>query len=206
MGRAYRDDEIGQHHHVEFTMLEWYRALEPISALMTDVQALVEIATGIKRKWTTLTVKEALEQFSRPTDDPDEIVACLVRDVEPKLEELGAVFITEYPAALASLAALHPERPDVSLRFEAYVDGIELANGFGELICHQEQKNRFVHDQELRRQLGRPVHDIDERFIDALAAGLPPTSGIALGFDRLLMLKTGAKHIDDVTLFPPEIS
>jgi len=94
----------------------------------------------------------------------------------------------------------------VSLRFEAYVDGIELANGFGELICPKEQRLRFQNDQKLREQLKLPIHPIDERFMDALEAGLAPTSGIALGFDRLLMLKTGANHIDDVVLFPPAIS
>jgi len=83
-------------------MLEWYRALEPIQALMNDVKKLVEIATGQKRPWTTLTVKDALQQFSKPTDSPDDIVARLVSDVEPRLKELGAVFLTEYPAALAS--------------------------------------------------------------------------------------------------------
>ena len=206
LGRAFRGDESGQHHHTEFTMLEWYRALQPIDTLMQDVEALVELATGQPRAWTHLTVAEALAEFSVPTDVPDEIVARLVQDVEPRLKELGAVFLTEYPASLASLATLHPERPEVSLRFEAYVDGLELANGFGELICPIEQRERFLRDQMTRDELGLPVHAIDERFIDALAAGLAPTSGIALGFDRLLMLGTQTRHIDDVTLFPPELA
>ncbi len=206
LGRAYRDDESGQHHHAEFSMLEWYRTLESLDALMADVRALVEIAVGQPQEWTTLTVKDALSMFSTPTESPDEIIERLVSDVEPQLRTMGAVFLTEFPRSLASLAAIHPEKPDISLRFEAYVDGIELANGFGELVDALEQRQRFESDQSKRHALGLPVHSIDERFLDALHAGLPPSSGIALGFDRLLMLAVGADHLDDVTLFPPKLA
>ena len=206
LGKVYRDDESGQHHHAEFLMLEWYRTLEPIEALMDDVRNLVEIATGTSRSWRVLTVEEALSTYSTPTNDPNEIVERLVVDVEPQLATLGAVFLTEYPASLASLAALHPDKPEVSLRFEAYVDGVELANGFGELINRAEQEQRFRQEQAERRKRGYAVPPIDQRFLDARDAGLAPTSGIALGFDRLLMLGLGIAHIDDVTLFPPALA
>ena len=206
LGRAFRDHERGHEHLTEFTMLEWYRADEGPDALMADVEALVALATGRERPWTRLTVAEALARWGTPTDDPDDVLRQLVERVEPELGKLGAVFLTEWPRALASLARLKPGDPSVSERFEAYVDGVELANGFGELTDAVEQRARFEQDLAERRAQGLPEYPIDEAFLDALAAGLPPCAGIALGVDRLVMLATGAKHIDDVTAFPSRLA
>jgi lysyl-tRNA synthetase class 2 len=206
LGPAFRDDETGHQHHTEFTMLEWYRADAQPRDLMTDVEALVELATGTSRPWTTLTVANALERYGTPTDDPDQVIRQLVETVEPALAKLGAVFLTEYPAALASLARLDPDNPLISQRFEAYIDGVELANGFGELTDPAEQRARFEADLEARRAHGLAEYPMDERFLDALSTGIPPCSGIALGVDRLVMLAVGATHIDDVVAFPPRIA
>ena len=99
-------------------------------------------------------------------------------------------------------AALAQARGDVASRFEAYLDGIELANGFHELGDSREQRARFEQDMAARKSRGLPAMPIDERFLSALEYGLPDCSGVALGFDRLVMCATGAKHIDQVIAFP----
>ncbi len=201
LGPCCRNHELGHQHRPEFTMLEWYRPHEPIDALMDDVAAFVALARERADSWSRITVADALERWSTPTDDPEVVVRRLVEDVEPELAKLGCVFLTEYPAALASLARLHPDRPEVSERFEAYVDGVELANGFGELTDPKEQRARFDNEQTARSLEGKTVLPIDERFLAALESGLPDVSGIALGIDRLAMLAVGARDINDVIPF-----
>ena len=103
---------------------------------------------------------------------------------------------------MASLARKKPGSPEVAERFEAYVAGIELCNGFGELTCPDEQRARLLADQAERRARGLPVYPIDERFLRALEEGIPPSGGNALGLDRLVMLALGAAHIEDVIAIP----
>jgi lysyl-tRNA synthetase class 2 len=134
--------------------------------------------------------------------DEDLFYRVLVEKIEPELGKGRAVFLTHYPAKFASLARLSPENPMFAERFEAYLDGVELCNGFSELVDPVEQRKRFEQDQENRDKLARSVYPIDERFMSALTLGIPPSGGNALGFDRLLMLLTGAKHIDEVMAFP----
>jgi lysyl-tRNA synthetase class 2 len=102
---------------------------------------------------------------------------------------------------MASLARLDPKDPTVADRFEIYVDGVELSNGFGELIDPVEQRARFERDQRERSRLEKPVYPLDERFLAALEEGLPPCAGNALGFDRLVMLVLGVPDIRDVVPF-----
>jgi lysyl-tRNA synthetase class 2 len=135
----------------------------------------------------------------------DVFFAAYLARVEPALAALGRpVLVTEWPAPLAALARAKPGDPRVVERFEAYVGGLELANAFGELTDPVEQRARFEHDLARRRALGRPLYPIDERLLAALAEGLPPSAGVALGFDRLVMLVTGAAHIRDVSAFAAE--
>lgn len=137
--------------------------------------------------------------------DFDEVFSrILVEGVEPRLADLGAVFLTEYPTPLAALARRQPERPQVAERAELYICGVELSNGFGELTDPDEQIARLREDQRTRQARGLPVHPIDERFIEALREGIPPAVGNALGVDRLVMLLTGAETIDEVLAFSPE--
>jgi elongation factor P--(R)-beta-lysine ligase len=132
----------------------------------------------------------------------DAFFAGFVARVDPALAALDRpVILEDWPAPLAALARRKPDDPRTALRFEAYVGGIELANAFGELTDPVEQRARFVHDQAARRERGRAVYPIDDKLIAALAEGLPPSAGIALGFDRLVMLATGAAAIDDVLTF-----
>jgi elongation factor P--(R)-beta-lysine ligase len=132
----------------------------------------------------------------------DAFFAAFLARVDPALAALDRpVILEDWPAPLAALARRKPGDPRTALRFEAYVGGIELANAFGELTDPVEQRARFEHDQASRRARGRPVYPIDDKLIAALAEGLPPSAGIALGFDRLVMLATGAAAIGDVLTF-----
>jgi lysyl-tRNA synthetase class 2 len=135
----------------------------------------------------------------------DEILDLLMSTViGPRLGRNALTFLHRYPASQAALARLDPQDPRCALRFELYCEGIELANGFHELASHQEQRARFEHDLAERRRRGLPTHAYDERLLAALEAGLPDCSGVALGFDRLIMLAAGASQIDDVMAFPTE--
>lgn len=126
-----------------------------------------------------------------------------LKEIEPKLVDMGLVMIYNYPASMASLSRLTPDGK-YARRVEAYIDGIELANGFEELTDADEQRERFVNEQEERKQYGKPVYEIDEEFIDALQH-MPASSGIALGIDRLVMALTGCKNIEDVLVLPMKL-
>jgi lysyl-tRNA synthetase class 2 len=121
--------------------------------------------------------------------------------VEPKLGFGRPTFLTEYPASMASLSRLKPGDPRVAERVELYADGVELANGFSELTDAAEQRARLEDEQAQRRAAGRPVFPLDEAFLEAVGR-LPPSAGIAVGLDRVLMLLVGASAIADVLLFP----
>ena len=132
------------------------------------------------------------------------LVRALAERVEPALAAMGAVVIDRWPASMASLARRFHSAPHLAERFEIYVRGIELANGFSELVDPAEQRLRFEADLAARAQLGRPLYPIDERFLCALREGCPPAAGVALGVDRLLMLLCGHEDIDSVLAFPFE--
>jgi lysyl-tRNA synthetase class 2 len=136
--------------------------------------------------------------------DEDTLYRTLAEQVEPQLGRGRPTFLTHYPKSMASLARLRGDDPSCADRFEAYVDGIELCNGFGELTDPVEQRRRFEADRGARRERGRPVYPLDERLLDALEDGLPPSGGNALGVDRLLMLLFGVRQIGDVVAFPFE--
>jgi elongation factor P--(R)-beta-lysine ligase len=132
----------------------------------------------------------------------DAFFAAFLARVDPALAALDhAVMLVDWPAPLAALARRKDGDPATALRFEAYVGGIELANAFDELTDPVEQRARFVDDQHVRGVRGKPVYPLDEKLLAALGEGLPPSAGIALGFDRLVMLATGAATIDDVLTF-----
>jgi elongation factor P--(R)-beta-lysine ligase len=136
-------------------------------------------------------------------EERDELLELLMAaQVGPQLGRGAFTFVHSYPASQAALARLDPADPRTAQRFELYVDGIELANGFHELASSAEQRARFARDNEARRRRGLPVAPPDERLLAALAAGLPDCAGVALGFDRVLMLAAGAGHIDEVLAFP----
>jgi len=224
--RCFRRGERGDLHEPEFTMLEWYRAFVDSEAVMRDTEQLVaalartlhEGSTLIPARgtpvdvappWERIRVEDAFPRFAGVRLDevlPDEerFFRILVTKIEPQLGRTRPVFLTHWPASMASLARLVPGDRRWAERFEAYVAGIELCNGFGELIDPVEQRARLVRDDAARRAAGQAAYPIDERFLGALEEGLPPCSGNALGFDRLVMLLLGAARIQDVVAFPAE--
>jgi lysyl-tRNA synthetase class 2 len=122
--------------------------------------------------------------------------------VEGQLGKERPTFLIDYPAPLAALSRLKADDASVAERFELYVHGgLELANGFSELTDAQEQRRRLVEEQTLRRELGRPVYPLDERFLEAVGK-MPPSGGVAVGLDRVLMCSLGVEEIEDVLLFP----
>jgi len=122
--------------------------------------------------------------------------------IEPKLGFGKPVFLVDYPASMAALAKRSASDPSVAERFELFIGGVEIANGFTELNDPAEQRRRFTDEFEQRRRLGAPEHPIDDRLVDALAIGMPPAGGVAVGLDRLIMLLAGKHTIADVIAFP----
>jgi len=138
----------------------------------------------------------------RPADTYDDLFfRIFLERIEPGLGEGAPVYLTDWPAPMAALARLRPDDPRWAERFELYAGGLELANGFSELTDAVEQRRRLLAEQEERRRLGRPVHPVDEDFLAALPR-MPPSGGVAVGLDRVLMLLTGAATIGEVLLFP----
>jgi elongation factor P--(R)-beta-lysine ligase len=226
-----RGFERGRLHNAEFTLVEWYRIGFTLDDLMSEVDALVRallgpVATGHASE--RITYREAflrelqLDPFTAglselqhtarqlgfnatPDVQRDELLELLMgAAVGPHLGHKSLTFVQGYPATQAALARLDPNDPRAALRFELYCDGVELANGFHELASAAEQRARFESDNAERRQAGLPAFDPDEFLLAALEHGLPECSGVALGFDRTLMLATGATTIDAVLAFPTD--
>jgi len=222
-----RGQESGRLHNPEFTLIEWYRLGFTLEALMDEVEALVRELLGrvsAQRASERISYRDAfarelgLDPFTAPeaalaqaaqplgfagAGDRDVWLELLMGSlVGPRLGRKALTFVHGYPATQAALARLDPLEPRAARRFELYCQGIELANGFQELAAPNEQRARFERDNAQRRRLGLPVFPPDERLLAALGCGFPDCAGVALGFDRTLMLATGATHIDEVLAFP----
>ena len=223
---CFRAGELGRIHSPEFLMLEWYRAFADYTAVLQDTERLIQtlhrsvaesdvltLPSGARvdmsAPFERLSVRQAFTRFAGVRDaaelaarDEDEYFQLLVDKVEPGIAALGRpVFLLDYPASQAALARLSPADPSVAERFELYVGDVELCNGYGELTDPIEQRARCESDRVRRRELGRHVPEVPERFLSALLEGMPPASGNALGMDRLLMLLLGQERIDAVTPF-----
>ncbi len=226
-----RGFERGRLHNPEFTLIEWYRVGFSLGQLMDEVEALVRTLLGSAaagRRGERLSYRDAcrrelgLDPFSATLAELQQAASPLgyaaaahaTRDewlellvgarVGPQLGHGALTFLHGYPASQAALARLDPQDPRTAQRFELYCDGVELANGFHELAAAAEQRARFEADNVERRRRGLPQGALDERLLAALAAGLPDCAGVALGFDRTLMLATGAARIEEVLPFPTE--
>jgi len=218
---CFRRGEVGTLHNPEFSMLEWYRADAAVEDVMRDTEQLVAEVTGgsvrlgerivdVRPPFERLSVCDAFARFAGWTrsetigaaaEDETRYFRGLVEAVEPGLERIDrGVFLVDYPATQASLARIKPQDALVAERFELYVAGVELCNGFGELVDASEQRKRLVRDQAERARRQLPVYPIDERFLDALAR-VPPSGGNALGLDRLVALACGTKEISSVLAF-----
>ena len=138
-----------------------------------------------------------------PPGEPfdDVFFRVMLEAVEPRIGLSRPCYLLDWPAPMAALSRVRRDDPRFAERFELYAAGLELANGFTELTDAAEQRRRLVEEQDLRRRLGRPVHPLDERFLEAVGR-MPEAGGVAVGLDRLLMLLVGASSISDVLLFP----
>lgn len=230
LGKAFRNGESGsRRHNPEFTMLEWYRPDFNDQVLMDEVEALVCPILGfeaVERQSYAQIFQQylgfdphsvALDQLVAKTrqyididlndDDRDTWLNLLMSHViEPEMAKRNAVFVYDYPASQAALAQVRvdPEGRPVAARFELFVKGIELANGYHELTDAEEQKRRLLSDQKIRSELGLPQRPLEMRLVNALRAGIPDCAGVALGVDRLIMLALGVASIQDVIAFPVE--
>lgn len=229
VARVFRNGERGSRHNPEFSMLEWYRVGLDDTALMAEVSDLVcgwlecerpdvlsyRDAVRVIAGFDPMTISSHdLYHYCEQWLEPEQL-AGMGRDdcldlvmsfkVEPALGQKRPVFITRYPASQAALAkVMSDDGYPVAHRFELYINGLELCNGYWELTDPAEQRARFVADNHRRKAAGKPEMAVDQAFLAALDAGLPESSGVALGLDRLLMLKTGAARIDEVLAFPIE--
>ncbi|GAB4392288.1 MAG: elongation factor P--(R)-beta-lysine ligase [Gammaproteobacteria bacterium] len=222
--QAFRNDEHGRYHNPEFTMLEWYRVDWNHYQLMDEVTALIKCILEITEV-TRISYAELFTHYCRfdphtinlvalqnyvaqhkaltPTfssNNKDELLQLILTHlIEPHLT--AATFIYDFPITQAALARIRPDNPPVAERFELYINGIELANGFHELGDAQEQTQRFQHDLQQRQTSNMDLPNIDKHFIAALKHGLPHCSGVALGIDRLLMIACQAQQIREVLSF-----
>ena len=221
--KCFRAGERGSLHIPEFTMLEWYRSGCDYRSLMNEAEALIcAVSDGVKAgrrifcsgktvdinpPWPRISVKEAFARHSAvPLEHAiqenlfDEI---MVRDIEPRLGIEKPAFLFDYPASMAALARTSPTDQSVAERFELYIGGMELANGFSELIDPVEQETRFIEAETIRRNAGKPPYPKPVKFLEALAH-MPEAAGIALGVDRLVMAFSNTTEIADVVAFTPE--
>lgn len=229
--KVFRDGESGTRHNPEFTLLEWYRTgfdeldlMNEVQRLITEVLAddlpidtvqhycyrelFIEFAAVDPFTATSAELRALLQSRHDVTaigladDDSDAWLDLVMTHViEPRLGQ-GLVFVRDYPASQAALARLRPGDPPVAARFEVYLNGMELANGFHELTDAVEQQRRFDSELQRRRKAGSETVRMDENLLSALRAGLPDCSGVALGLDRLLMLASGSRRVQDVLAFP----
>jgi elongation factor P--(R)-beta-lysine ligase len=232
IAHVFRGSEQSRQHNAEFTLIEWYRCGLSMQQLIDEVELLavtllelppqapserLRYAQAFERELgcdpliatdaqlRRLALAHGLEARLTERCARDELLDWLMGiTVGPRLGAQGLCFVHHYPASQAALARLDAADPRCALRFELYYRGVELANGFEELADPAEQRRRFELDQAERRRAGAPVPAIDEALIAALVSGLPPVSGVALGFDRLLMLRIGASDLSAVLPFTLE--
>jgi lysyl-tRNA synthetase class 2 len=229
VAHVFRGSEQGRWHNAEFTLIEWYRLGRSMDELMHEVAALARLLleapelatesltyadafrralgadplTATDAELRSLTLAQGLGPQVADACGRDERLDWLMATaVGPRLGSASLCFVHHYPASQAALARLDPADARVALRFELYHRGIELANGFEELCEEPLQRARFEQDRRQRLAAGLLAPPPDELLLAALAAGLPAVSGVALGFDRLLMLRLGSERIEQVLPFP----
>jgi lysyl-tRNA synthetase class 2 len=224
IGHAFRHGEHGRLHNPEFSMLEWYRVGYDYHRLMDEMELLITSLSLRQCEFSRISYRALfgqvldldIEKISLenlrdecaglvPGSDPVELEFDQCLDlllglvVAPTMR--GYQFVYDYPVSQAALARVSAHDTSVAERFELFFDGIELANGFSELTDAVQQRARFEADNRTRERRGLPCHDIDERLLAALQAGLEDCAGVALGLDRLLMVLLDLETIDQVLTF-----
>ena len=224
ISKCFRAGERGNLHLPEFTILEWYVAGFDYHQLMEQCEAMLiavfkKMGVGGKIVWQNkkinltppwgkITVRKAFEKYAPVTLEEalvaDKFDETLVDYIEPRLGINKPTFLYDYPAKLASMAKLKKGDPSKGERFELYIGGMEIANGFSELNDAEEQRRRFEQALQLRAAKNWAHYAMPEKFIRSLTA-MPEAAGIALGIDRLAMILADTATIDEVVAFPPEI-
>jgi len=224
IGKVFRNEEAGNRHNPEFTMLEWYRPHFDMYRLINEVDDLLQQilecppAESMSYQFAfqqyvgldplSADLSELVEKAEKhqligaENESRDTLLQFLFSTVvEPQIGQEAPVVVYHFPASQAALAQISSEDLRVAERFEFYYKGLELANGFHELSDAREQLRRFQQDNLQREKMGLPVRAIDTRLLAALQAGIPNCSGVALGVDRLLMIAMGTESIKDVISF-----
>jgi lysyl-tRNA synthetase class 2 len=232
IARVFRDAESGARHNPEFTLLEWYRPGLDHQGLMEEVDEFLQEVLGCApssrepyaeafERWVGADPHRAdagelrsraealgLRVFSTSGFSREDWLHLLMAEaVEPHLGIERPHFLYDFPVELEALARLRKGeegKPDVAERFEVFVRGLELANGYHELTDASEQRERFRADLDSRTRMSRAGVPVDEKMIAALERGLPPCAGVALGFDRLVMVAADASAIGSVIAFPDD--
>ena len=204
-------------------MLEWYRVGGNYTDLMDDCQDLIGYIAGqvttnsslryqeqtidLEPPWTRMSVDEAFDRYAvMPVEEAlarDCFEAVMVNEIEPHLGAAKPLFLYDYPASHGALARLKPGNRSLAERFELYIAGTELCNGFSELNDAVEQQKRFESEQNIRKSLHKPLYPMPQNFLASLR-DMPAACGNALGLDRLVMLFADSPDIDDVVAFTPE--
>jgi len=217
-------------HNPEFTLLEWYKQGKDYQYCMQETEDLIRFVgkqfnkgfpkfkkatmqdlflekTGIDL--ATVTIKEMIDyckendmNYHESDSESDLFYRIFITKIEPNLGD-DPIFVYDYPKHQAALARLTPNKL-FGERFELYINGLEICNGFTELVDSKEQRDRFLEEAKERDNMGKLVFPIDEALITLLSSVLNPTYGNALGVDRLHMVLTGRKDIREVLLFPAE--
>ncbi len=223
IAKCFRKNERGGKHLPEMTLLEWYCADKNYFDLMDQTQDLFRYISrklnnsltlkyqgadiDLKDPFERITVKDAFDRYGSLSveealqeDKFDEVLAL---EIEPKLGLTRPVFLYNYPKEMGALAKLNDKDNTVAERFELYVKGLELCNAFSELNDASEQRKRFEEEIEARRRLGKEIYPMPDKFLSILPL-MPPSAGIALGIERLLMLFTDSDNIDDISFIIPE--
>ncbi len=223
ISKCFRVAERGNRHLPEFTMLEWYVAQFDYHQLMDQCEAMLITAfkdmehdqdiiwqnrkISLASPWERINVADAFSKYApislQEALHQDKFDEIMVEYIEPRLGIDRPTFIYDYPAKLAALAKIKKSDPTVAERFELYIGGLELANGFSELTNAREQRQRFDEASEARAQKKWAHYPMPEKFLNSLET-IPPCAGIALGIDRLAMILSNADKIDDVVAFTPE--
>jgi lysyl-tRNA synthetase class 2 len=216
LNRNFRNEGISYKHNPEFTMLEFYCAYMDVNGMMDFCEEMmresVQKATGGLKfeyegkeidfgRFGRLTMRDAiLKHRSDAQIEESKMIDLFEEFVEPNL--IQPTFIVDYPKSISPLSKASPENPAIAERFELFINGMEVANGFSELNDPREQYDRFVDQMSERERGDEEAMVLDEDYVRALSYGMPPAAGIGIGIDRLVMLLTNKHSIRDVILFP----
>lgn len=225
LGKAFRNNEpVGHLHNHEFTILEWYKLKADYKQLMKEIEQMITYVAkqlaktlGIKaplkltRPWECITVEQAFQRFvpkdiipETETVSQQDFEKFYVQYLEPNLGTRGKpTFIADFPAWQSPLAKT---RGQIAERFELYINGVELINGWTELTNWQKQLKNLQLENNLRQKYGKKPLPIDYGFIQSLKKGMPECAGAAMGVDRLIMVLAGYKKLTEVILFPSMLS